>query len=153
MQNAKKGKIKSFNCANLKVGIVQAEFNSDITEALLASAKKKLAEYKVLPKNIRVEKVAGSIEIPLVLQALAKTKKYDCLIAIGAIIKGETPHFNYVAKIATEGVLRVMLDYSIPIGFGVLTANNLKQAQARTDIGEQAVEAALNSLKVIKSIK
>jgi len=153
MRQAKKIQFKKFNCSKYKVGIVSAQFNADIIEGLLVSAKKMLSQYKVQPKNIRVEKVAGSIEIPLVLQQLAKTRKYDCLIAIGAIVKGETPHFDFVAKIAAEGVLRVMLDYSLPIGFGVLTANNIEQARARTDAGGQAVEAVLNLLRVIKNIK
>lgn len=153
MRQSQKAQFKKFNCSKYKVGIVSAQFNTDITSGLLVSAKKMLAQYKVSPKNIRVEKVLGSIEIPLVLQQLAKTKQYDCLIAIGAIVKGETPHFDFVAKIVSEGVLRVMLDYSVPIGFGVLTANNIEQARARTDAGGQAVEAALNSLRVIKNIK
>jgi len=153
MRQSQKIQFKKFNCSKYKVGIVSAQFNTDITSGLLASAKKMLAQYKVLPKNIKVEKVLGSIEIPLVLQQLAKTKQYDCLIAIGAIVKGETPHFDFVAKIVSEGVLRVMLDYSVPIGFGVLTANNIEQAKARIDAGGQAVEAALNSLRVIKNIK
>lgn len=153
MQQAKKARFKKFNCSKYKVGIVCAQFNAHITAGLLASAKKTLSLHKVLSKNIRVEKVAGCIEIPLVLQQLAKTKKYDCLIAVGAVIKGETPHFDYVAKIVAEGVLRVMLDYSIPIGFGVLMVNNFKQAKTRVSAGSQAAAAALNSLQAIKGIK
>ena len=96
--------------------------------------------------------VAGSVEIPIILQTMAITKKYDCLIAVGAIIKGETDHYHYVAKIITDGILRVMMDFNLPIGLAVLTTPNLKLAQKRINIGAEAVEAVLQNVAIIKKI-
>ena len=131
------------NASRMRVGIVAARFNQAITGKLLAAAKEELNKFKVKEKNIAVLRVAGSIEIPFALQMLARTKKYDCLVALGAVIKGETPHFDYVCKIASEGVLRVMLDYHIPVGFGILTALHEGQAWARVKAAGHAVRAAL----------
>ena len=136
-------KPKIFDASRFKVGVVVSRFNQEITEKLFESALETLREYKVKEKNIRVVRVAGSVEIPLALQKLAKSKKYDCLIALGAVIKGETDHYTYVSKMVQEGVLRVMLDYDIPIGFGVLTTNNLTQAEVRTGSGGSSAAAAL----------
>ena len=132
-----------FDASRLKVGIVVARFNKNITEKILASALATLQEYKVKDKNIKVVSVPGSVEIPFTLQKLARTKKYDCLVALGAVIKGETDHYIYVCKMAQEGVLRVILDYRIPVGFGILTVENLEQAKTRLDIGAAASVAAL----------
>lgn len=131
------------NGKGIKVGIVRAFFNSQITEQLLKSALEKLAESKISKKDIKIIEVPGSMEIPYALQKLAETKKYDCLIALGCVIRGETPHFDYVCKTAQEGVLRVSLDYQIPIGFGVLTVNNIQQAKVRKNLGAGAAAAAL----------
>lgn len=153
MQNANQNKFTKFDASKYKVGIVVAQFNSDITAELLQSAQKMLASYGVPAKSVQVYDVAGVVEEPLVLQTLAKTKKYDCLIALGAVVKGETRHFDYVCKIVSEGVLRVTLDYSLPIGFGILTVENMEQAKARYDVGGSAAEAALQASKTIKEIK
>ena len=153
MQKAKRGEAEKFKATGYRVGIVASRFNSDITEALLTSAQKMLKQYQVPLKNIKVLRVTGGVELPLALQLLAKTKKYNCLVAIGAVIKGETPHFEYVAKMATEGILRVMLDYSLPIGLAVLTTNNHRQAVARINVGGEAVEAAIQVARINKEIK
>jgi 6,7-dimethyl-8-ribityllumazine synthase len=152
-QNLPKAEFKVFNAESYKVGIVVAVFNPDIGESILASALEKCRLYSIPESNITVHKVAGSVEIPVVLQALAETKSYDCLVALGTIIRGETPHFDYVAKIVSEGVLRVMLDYHIPIGFGVLTCENKDQALARVLSGGGALETALQTRKQISEIK
>ncbi len=152
MQPSQTNNFEIFDASKFKVGIVCAQFNSDITGEILALALGKLKNYQVKNNSITVCRVAGSVEVPVVLAALAKTKKYNCLIAIGAIIRGQTDHYDYVAKIVTDGVLRVSLDYNLPIGFGVLTTSNKKLAQARVDIGAQAVSAALHSVKVIFSV-
>lgn len=136
-------KQKIFDARRFKVGIVVSRFNQNITDKLLESALAVLREHRVKEKNIKVVSVPGSVEIPLALQKLAKIKKYDCLVALGAVIKGETDHYTYVCKMIQEGVLRVMLDCSIPIGFGVLTTNTPDQALARTDLGGYAAAAAL----------
>ncbi|MBI2436893.1 MAG: 6,7-dimethyl-8-ribityllumazine synthase [Candidatus Magasanikbacteria bacterium] len=149
----KNGQHKSeiFNASKFRFGIVQATFNSDITEKILEYALKTLSEYKVVQKNITIHKVPGSVEIPVVLQAMAKSKKYDALIAIGAVIKGKTDHYHVVAKFVTEGVLRVSLDNILPIGFAVLTTQNKKLAQERVTIGAEAVEAVLQVVKICNS--
>lgn len=143
-------KQKIFDASRFKVGVVVSRFNQSITDKLLESALTTLREYKIKNKNIKVISVSGSVETPIALQKLAKTKKYDCLVALGAVIKGETDHYTYVCKMAQEGVLRVMLDYSIPIGFGILTVNNLEQAKERVGSGGSAVSAVLElaSIKV-----
>ncbi|MBI5728807.1 MAG: 6,7-dimethyl-8-ribityllumazine synthase [Candidatus Magasanikbacteria bacterium] len=127
----------------LRVGIVTARFNQDITKKLTAAALRRLAECRVAAKNITLVSVAGSMEIPYALQKLARSKRYDCLVALGCVVRGETAHFDYVCKTAQEGVLRVSLDYAIPIGFGVITVNSLAQAEARGHLGADAVSAAV----------
>ncbi len=134
---------KIFDASRFKVGVVVSRFNWEITEKLLESTLETLREYKVKEKNIKIVSVPGSVETPFALQKLAKTNQHDCLVALGAVIKGETDHYTYVCKMVQEGTLRVMLDYSIPIGFGVLTANTFEQAEARTESGGEACAAAL----------
>jgi len=172
MSNSKNTpKFEVFNAGSYKVGIVVAKFNSQYTEPMLEEAKKVLTLYKVPAKNIKILKVAGSMEIPVALQALADLPAYasqtdspvapdgsaqaengfDCLVAIGVIIKGETAHFDYVAKVVSEGVLRVSLDYKIPIGFGVIAAYNEKQVKARLYQGKEAMIAALQATREIKT--
>jgi len=127
----------------IKVCIVTARFNAEITDGLLESAMSKLYGCKVEETNVTTVHVAGCAEIPFALQKMALTKRYDCLIALGCIIKGETPHFDYVCKMVQEGVLRVSLDQQIPIGFGIVTTNNQAQAVARKGLGSDAALAAL----------
>ncbi len=155
MQNVKQGQFERFDASQWRVGIVVAQFNRDITDALLTSARQMAKEYKIADAKLEVYKVAGSVEIPVVLRAMVKSKKYakkyDCLVALGAVIRGETPHFDYVAKMASEGIQDVMKE-GIPIGFGVLTCNTHEQALARINAGGAALEAALQAAKVIKEI-
>ncbi len=139
----KQKNLRVFNAKNAKVGVVVARFNQEITEGLLNSAVQALQDFKVLTKNTKVVWVAGAIEIPVALQKLANTKKYNCLVVLGCVIRGETPHFEYVCKMAQEGVLRVILDYHVPVGFGIITVENFKQAKARLHLGAEAVAAAL----------
>ncbi len=126
-----------------------ARWNNEITNKLLQSALFAIKKCKILKKNIKVVHVAGAVEIPFALHKMALTKKYDFLVALGCIIRGETPHFDYVAKMAQEGALEVMLEDNIPVGFGVLTVNNLKQARDRIHVGSEAALAALE-LSLIK---
>ncbi len=135
--------VSRFDAANFKVGIVVSRFNEPITKKLLESALKELELNNVIEKNIQVRSVAGAVEIPFALQALAREKKFNCLVALGCVIRGATPHFDYVCKMAQEGVLRVSLDHHLPIGFGIITVNNEAQARARYHVGGEAVAAAL----------
>lgn len=153
MQHTKTGVFKIFNAARYCVGVVVAQFNRDITDKLLASCLAKLSDYRVPKKNITVCRVPGSIELPVVLQALAKRKRYDCLVALGAVIRGATDHYDFVIKLACEGISRVSLDYKVPIGFGLLTCKNKTQARARLAAGGLAAEAALQAARVVREIK
>lgn len=129
--------------AALKVGIVRSRFNEALTARLLAAARKELRAWRISDSRITVIEVPGAVEIPWALQLLAEEKRYDFLVALGAVIRGETAHFDYVLKIATEGIARVMLDYRIPVGFGVLTLFDLSQAEKRIAIAPNAVRAGL----------
>ena len=152
MQKAERADFAPFDAHNWRIALVVAQFNKQITGQLQASAIKRAADYNVPTKNIEVFPVAGAVEIPLVLQKLAASKKYDALLAVGCVINGETPHFDYVCKFVTEGVLRVQLDWKTPIGFGVLTCNNEAQAQARAHLGGEHLDAALQQAKLLRSI-
>lgn len=151
MQNAKKGRKKIVDGSKFKIGIVVSRFNENITKKMLAGALETLKKSKVRKENIKIIWVPGSFEIPLACQRLAKTKKYDALVAIGCVIKGETDHFYYICNEASRGITDVMLKFDIPIGFGVLTTQNLKQAQVRShgkeNKGREAAEAALAMIK------
>ncbi len=143
MQHATQADFKPFDASDWKIGIVTAQFNKHITEKQLNSALEAAKTYKIPEKNITIVRVAGAIEIPLALQKLAIGGQYKALLALGCIIQGETPHFDYVAKYVTEGILRVQLDESISIGFGILTCNDEEQALVRTELAGDHLEAAL----------
>lgn len=137
-----------------KIAVVVSQFNKDITEKMLLGALGVLKLNKVKDENINVVKVPGSFEIPLACQRLAQTKKYDGIVALGCVIKGGTDHYYYIAGEASRGVMDVMLKYNIPIGFGIITTNNLKQAVARSsgkrNKGAEAAEAVLEIIKIFK---
>ena len=143
MQINKKNNQRYFNGSGLKVGIVVSRWHSAITEKLLADALKALHQSGLHDKNIKIVHVAGAVEIPFALHRLAKLKNYNFLVALGCIVRGETPHFDYVCKMAQEGVLKVMIEDDIPVGFGVLTMNSLAQAKKRIHVGGEAALAAL----------
>src|SRR3989338_5583430 len=118
--------------------------------AMLGKCHGAITSHDVFQGRAFIRRVARALKNLGNLQKLAETKKFDCLVAIGAIIRGETPHFDYVAKIVAEGITRVMLDYGIPIGFAVLTTENHEQASSRVSVGGEAGIAAINSTKIIK---
>jgi len=152
MQRKKTNNKKKFNANKFKIAIVVSNFNYDITGKMLDGAKKILKENKVKSGNIKVLMVPGSFEIPLVCQKLAQTKKYDGIVAIGCVIKGETDHYYYISNEVSRGIMDIMLKFSIPIGFGVITTNNLKQAKARSgkksNKGSEAAEAVLEMINL-----
>lgn len=144
--NKKDQNKKYFNGSRLKAGIVVARWNSEITKELLKDALADLKKCKMKLKNIRIVHVSGAVEIPYALHKLAKlnkSKKFDFLVALGCIIRGETPLFDYDCKLTQEGILKVMIEDNIPVGFGILTVNNLKQAKERFHVGGEATLAAL----------
>ena len=143
------------------IGIVVSRFNQKITNGLLEGGIKILGQNDFyqdpagnFARKFQILKVPGAIEIPLVLQKLAKTKKFDALIALGAVIKGDTPHFDYVCKYVTEGILKISLENDIVVTYGVITTNNLKQAEVRSGkIGNKGQEAASTALEMLTLIK
>jgi 6,7-dimethyl-8-ribityllumazine synthase len=137
-----------------KIGIVKSEYNSEITDVLLESCLRELKKYGADEKNIKIMEVPGAFEIPFACQSMLTSGKYDAIIALGAVIKGETPHFKYIAKTCAQGIMDVSLKMNKPIIFGVLTTENLKQARERTKggaRGDKGVEAALSALKMINN--
>jgi 6,7-dimethyl-8-ribityllumazine synthase len=162
MQNSTKSTIKTFDASTIKVGIVVAQYNSDITEALLKDALTKAKEYNIQDRNIKIARVPGAVEIPLLLQTFClqnqedaeydREPTYDVLVAIGCVIKGDTPHFDYVCKYACEGIMKVSLENNIPIGFGISTVNTHEQALERVNCGGGALEAALVSWKEMEKL-
>jgi 6,7-dimethyl-8-ribityllumazine synthase len=142
------------NGAGLRVGIVRARFNEEIGTKLLEACRKRLAELKVA--EITVVSVPGSLEAPLALQKLANTEKYDALVALGAVIRGETYHFEVVANESASGLMQVQLDSGIPVANGILTADTEDQASKRAaqkgrDCAEVAVEMANLARAIAKS--
>ncbi|MGL4668872.1 MAG: 6,7-dimethyl-8-ribityllumazine synthase [Saezia sp.] len=153
MQNADKGTPQPLNGAAFKIGIVQARFNADITDTLRQSAQTELNRIGVLDQNITLVQVAGALEIPLALQALADQDLYDALIAIACVIRGETYHFELVANESAAGITRVGLDYHIPIANVVLTTENKTQAQARmTEKGVDAARVAVEMAQLLNTL-
>jgi 6,7-dimethyl-8-ribityllumazine synthase len=137
----------------LKIGIVMSRFNIDVCEGLLAACTMSLLKHGVQEKDIKLATVAGALEIPLVLQKMARTKKYDALIALGAVIRGETYHFELVANESGAGVTRVQLDESIPIANAVLTTEDDDQALVRmNDKGSEAALVVIEMANLLKQI-
>jgi 6,7-dimethyl-8-ribityllumazine synthase len=143
MLNSVIGDKNKFDASRLKIGVVVAQFNSDITEAMLQNLLENAGQYQLKPENFEIVRVPGAVEIPFLLQALAD--KSDCLVALGCVIRGDTPHFDYVCKYATEGIMRVSLDSRTPVGYGLLTLENHEQSKSRIGGGFGALEAALQS--------
>jgi 6,7-dimethyl-8-ribityllumazine synthase len=139
--------------ADRRVGVVVSRFNGAIGDALLAGALRALAESGVAERDIVVASVPGALEIPLALQRMAQTGDYDALVALGAVIRGETYHFEIVANESAAGVAGVQLEFGIPIGNGILTTNTDDQAQARADQkGYEAAQAALEVANLLDAI-
>jgi len=140
--------------AGLKVGIVRARFNEPIGVVALEACLGRLADLGVAGADITVVSVAGALEAPLALQRLAATQRYDALIALGAVIRGETHHFEVVANESASGLMQVQLDTGIPVANGILTTDTEPQAEARAapkgrDCADVAVEMA-NLLRAIE---
>ena len=135
-----------------KFAIVVARFNSFIVESLLDGAVDTLKRVgDVAEQDITVVRIPGAFEMPLAVQKVAASGKYDAIIALGAVIRGGTPHFEYVAGECTKGLAQVMMQYSIPVAFGVLTVDSIEQAveRAGTKMGNKGAEAAMSSLEMV----
>jgi len=136
-----------------RVGIVVSRFNAAIGEALLAGALRGLKEAQVAERDVTVVTVPGALESPLALQRLAQSGEYDALVALGAVVRGETYHFEIVANESAAGVAGVQLEFGIPIGNGILTTETDEQALARADgKGFDAAQAALELANLLDAI-
>jgi 6,7-dimethyl-8-ribityllumazine synthase len=135
------------------VAIVAARFNGEITNKLLASALDELDATGVRREAITVMPVPGAFELPLAAMALAKTRRYACVVALGCVVRGETPHFEYIASEAASGLQLAALETGVPVAFGVLTVENLDQAEARVEKGAEAVRTALEMADAFSQLR
>jgi 6,7-dimethyl-8-ribityllumazine synthase len=135
------------------VGVVVARFNGEITGQLLARALDELERAGVGREAVTVVPVPGAFELPLAAMALAKTRRYSCIVALGAVIRGETPHFEYVASEAASGLQLAGIETGVPVSFGVLTVENEQQARERLDKGAEAARTALEMADVFSQLR
>ena len=150
MLAADKGTAARQGGKGLAIGIVQARFNQGVTDALARACIGELIELGVAEKDIGHVLVPGALEIPVALQALAEKGRYDALVALGCIIRGETYHFELVANESAAGVSRVALDYRLPVANVILTTENLEQAVARqTDKGVDAARVVVEMVNLL----
>lgn len=153
MQGANKGENTPLNGKGLRIGIVQARFNADITDALAAACLSELESLGVAVSDIHHLQVPGALEVPIALQALAERGGYHALVALGCIIRGETYHFELVANESGASVSRVSLDYRLPIANAIITTENLEQAIARqTDKGRDAARVAVEMAQLLATL-
>jgi 6,7-dimethyl-8-ribityllumazine synthase len=140
---------------SLRIGIVCSRFNEFVVNALLDGAKRNLAKHGVQDKNIDVFWVPGAFEIPVMARLMAVSQKYDALVALGAVIRGDTAHFDYVAGPCADGIMQVQLETLVPIGFGVLTVENVEQAaeRSRPDDTNKGFEAADVAVEMVATMR
>ncbi len=138
-----------------RFGIVVSRFNSFISERLLEGALDTLTRHGADAANVEVVRVPGAFEMPLALKAMAESKKYDALLALGCVIRGGTPHFEYVAGECVKGVAQVGMQYNLPVGFGVLTVDTIEQAieRAGAKAGNKGADAALTAIEMVNLLK
>ena len=143
----------SFAGAGVRVGIVMARFNLDICEGLLSACTDELLALGVARADIRIVTVPGALEIPLVLQTMARSGRHDALVALGAVIRGETYHFELVANESAAGITRVALDSGLPVANAILTVENEDQARARVaDKGRDAARVAVEMANLLEDL-
>jgi 6,7-dimethyl-8-ribityllumazine synthase len=139
----------------LRIGIALARFNQSVTDLLLAGALDALKRHGVADDAIDVATVPGAFELPLCAQRLAAAGRYDALVCLGAVVRGETPHFDYVAAEAARGIVKVSLRLDLPIAFGVLTTDTVEQALARAGgaRGNKGYDAAVTALEMVNVLR
>jgi len=139
----------------LKFGVVVSRFNEFITKKLLEGAMDALLRHGVNEDDIEVALVPGSFEIPVIAKKLAQSKKYDAVICLGTVVRGGTPHFDYIATEVTKGIAQVGLDVGLPVVYGIITADTLEQAieRAGTKMGNMGSEAAKNAIEMANLLK
>ncbi len=139
----------------LKFGVVVSRFNEFITKKLLDGAQDALLRHGVNEEDVDIAWVPGSFEIPLVARKLAQTKRYDAVICLGAVVRGATPHFEYIAAEVTKGIAKVSLEAGLPVSYGVITADTLEQAieRAGTKDGNKGFDAAVDAIEMANLLK
>lgn len=139
------------DASSMRVGIVASEWNQNITEKLLEGACNTLERHGVKQENLSIERVPGSFELTFGAKKMAENKKTDAVIVIGCVIRGDTPHFDYVCSAVTQGVTELNLKHDIPFIFGMLTTENMQQAEDRAGgrYGNKGDEAAVTAIKMI----
>ena len=139
----------------LRFGVVISRFNEFITRKLLDGAQDALLRHGVKENDMDVVWVPGSFEIPLAAGKLADTKRYDAIICLGAVIRGATPHFEYIAAEVTKGIAKIGLDKALPVSYGVITADTLEQAieRAGTKAGNKGFDAAVDAIEMANLLK
>ena len=139
----------------LRIGIALARFNQSVTDRLLAGALEALAHHGVVEDAVDVVTVPGAFELPLCAQRLALTGRYDAVVCLGAVVRGETPHFDYVAAEAARGIGEVARRQDMPVAFGVLTTDTVEQALARAggERGNKGYEAAVTALQMVHLLR
>ena len=147
----------NLNAAGKKFAIIVSRFNELVTQRLLDGAQDRLIRSGVKKESFDIVWTPGSFEIPLIARKLVQTKKYDAIICLGAIIKGDTPHFDYIASESAKGIAQVSLESGIPIEFGIITAETTEQAMERAGIkrgnkGAQAAEAAIEMVNILEQL-
>jgi 6,7-dimethyl-8-ribityllumazine synthase len=135
------------------VGIVVARFNGDVTSRLLEGALEELEARGVAPEAITVMPVPGAFELPLAAMALAKTRRFACVVALGCVIRGDTPHFDYVCNEAASGLQLAAIETGVPVSFGVLTLDRADQAEQRIGKGAEAVQTALEMADLFSTLR
>lgn len=140
---------------NIKIGIVAARFNEFITSKLLGGAVDALTRHNVNEDDIEVAWVPGAFEIPLIASKMAKSNKYDAIICLGAVIRGNTSHYDYVCSEVSKGIAHVSLNSDIPVMFGVVTTENIEQAieRAGTKAGNKGFDCAVGAIEMINLIR
>ena len=143
------------NGTGLKVGLLVARFNELITSRLLNGAEKGLLKHQVKESDINVVWVPGAFEIPLVAKRVALTGKFDVIICLGAVIRGQTPHFEYVSAQVSNGISKISLETGVPIMFGILTTNDMDQALERSGgtSGNKGYESATGAIQMVNLLK
>lgn len=136
-----------------RIGVLYTSWYPDVIESLKATASNFYSALEIPESKIDFVKVSGSWELPLVAKSYIQAKKPDMLLALGCVIKGDTPHFDILCQAVASELMRLQVEETTPLGFGVLTVNNLSQAQARSDKGAEAAEAALRSWIQLKGIR
>ena len=141
-----------------RLAVVAARFNSKIVDELLAGCQRRLVELEIAPERVDIHRVPGAFELPVTARILAQTKKYSAIICLGCVIRGDTPHFDYVAGETARGIQQLAITESLPIIFGVLTTNTEQQAQDRAGgahghAGEKSAEVALEMIAVLARIQ